>query len=209
MPSASHPQADDIRAARRGDRDALDRLLKSIEERLARQAETRLGASLRAKIRISDVLQSTYLDVMKSLDKFRGETPEAWDAWVISILENNIRDKGKYFQRQKRQGESALPSSENDVTPLRDIIATPSAAIAFSEEWNLIQTAMARLPADYRTIIDLHTHRGLDYKECAKTMERTPAAVRTLYHRASLYLQIEIEKLRGNSGGDGALRRKI
>src|SRR5262245_57347670 len=100
----------DLDAARRGDRDAILRLIQRHEGRLRRLVHERLGERLREKIATSDVLQSAYLDLLKDFRRFRGATTDEFVAWCSQLIENNIRDKVKFFDARKRRP----PGTEGD-----------------------------------------------------------------------------------------------
>src|SRR5688572_22882790 len=92
---------EDLRLARAGNREAIGRLLEREQARLRKLVEARLGTALRAKVRVSDVLQSAYLVALQG--GFRGATDDEFRGWVARIVENRIRDKGKYFAAAKRR----------------------------------------------------------------------------------------------------------
>ena len=78
--------------AREGQHEALEELLTRNRSRFQRAAGARLGEGLRRRVRASDVLQSTYVDVLSSIQDFRGTSEEDFARWVVRILETNIRD---------------------------------------------------------------------------------------------------------------------
>ena len=83
---------DDIASARRGERDALDRVLTALQSRLRTAAANKIGTPLRRKMATSDLLQSTYVDVVRSIQSFEGDDPDTLVAWITRIMENNVRD---------------------------------------------------------------------------------------------------------------------
>lgn len=187
---------DDLKKARRGDRDALDRLLRRNEEKFQKLAMSRLGQHLKGKVRLSDILQSTYLDAIKGLPRFRGETDEAFVAWVAKILDNNIRDKGKFFQRTKRKTDGEADSEQLENSPPIAPDATPSVTIGFADEMALVGRALKSLSDEYAKVIELHLIQGLDYDRCAEAMGRSSTAMRVLFSRAKAALVVEVERLR-------------
>lgn len=191
----------DLRHARGGDRAALDRLLERVQSRLKRLAEGRIGPGLRAKVRTSDVLQSTYLDVVRSVDKFEGDDEDAFVAWVARIMENNIRDKGKYFQARKRREPEGPTLSLNEADKMKLPGPTPSAEAVRAEDLLLVSRALDGLAEDYRKVIILRMVEGQSHKEIGDALGRTEAATRMLLSRARASLAIELERLRSDSHG--------
>ena len=203
MPMPNDDFQADLRRARAGDRDALERLLARQHERLERMARRKLGTGLKARVRTSDILQSTFLDVIRSVPDFEGESEEAFGGWVARILENNIRDKGKYFAAQKRREPTTPLDVEDDAPGLPAPTPTPSACAAGAEDLLLVSRALEALPEDYRRIIILRQIDGRSHKEAAEILGRTEAATRMLLSRARASLAIEIDRLRGGAGDEG------
>lgn len=188
MPESS----DDIRQARSGDRDAIERLLERCAPRLERHAEARLGEGLRPRVRISDLVQSTYADVLRSVDGFTGTTEREFFAWVAQALENNIRDKVKGFGRLKRRGEQLTPYDE----PPPSERTNPLSEIANKEEVELVHRAMSKLAPDHRQVLQLRFLDGHGHPEIAAALGRTETATRALLVRARLALMAEVKRLR-------------
>ncbi len=186
--------------ARGGDRRALDRLLETVHGRLRRLAEGRLGPGLRAKMRTSDVLQSTYLDVVKSVERFEGEDEEAFVGWVARIMENNIRDKGKYFQARKRRDPEGATLPLNEAEDVKTPGATPSVEVVRAEDLVLVSRALEGLGEDYRQVIILRLVEGRSHKEVGELLGRTEAATRMLLSRARAALALALDRLRNESG---------
>lgn len=186
------PFDDDLRLARSGDREALARILQRSQGRLERLAQRRLGGGLRARVRASDVLQSTYLEVVRRVDAFEGDSQEDFLRWVGVILENNIRQKRRYFNARKRATpEESGPAEIERPSP----IATPSAQAALRDDLNVAGRALDGLPEDYRRVIMLRVVEARSHEEIAREMGRSVPATRMLLSRARAALSLEIEKL--------------
>jgi RNA polymerase sigma-70 factor (ECF subfamily) len=197
-------QDDDVRRARQGDREAITRLLARHQVRLARLAEQRLGSLLRRKLRVSDVLQSTFVDVMRSLQGFPGQTGDEFEAWVVRILENNIRDKARFFARERRRSEVEL-----DLSALTDRAspdsAGPEARLAALDDLQRVSVAIDRLPEEHRQVILRRFVDEADYETIARETGRSPGAARVLVHRARAALLLEIDRAAaGEPGAEGA-----
>lgn len=187
----------DLQKAKRGDRLALDRVLGHLEARFRRLAQGRIGPGLKAKMRTSDILQSTYLDVVKSVENFEGKDAEEFVAWVARIMENNIRDKDKYFQARKRKDPKhvRISTSESSEMPLNR--STPSVEAVRAEDLLLVSQALDKLDPDYKTVILMRMVEGKSHKEIADVLGRSDAATRMLLSRARTMLSLELDRLRG------------
>lgn len=190
------PGDNDLRRARSGDRAALERLLTRNEQRLTNLAHARLGDGLRGRIRTSDLLQSTYLEVVRTIDRFDGENEDAFVGWLGRILENNIRDKFRYFGAKKRLGDGKIVSIEcDDQTAGSASREDPLHILAASEDKRIVDRALEKLPDDYRRVLTLRIKEGRNTKEVADLMDRSEGAVRVLLVRAKAALALEIEQI--------------
>lgn len=190
---------EDLSRARRGDPAAIQRLLSRNEVRLRRLAEARLGRDLRGRVRISDVLQSTYVEVLKG--GFRGETEQEFSNYVLRTLENNIRDKGKYFGAAKRRHDE-VDDDVSNVEPA-GLEATPSVELSRIEDIDAVHAALQELPEDYRTIIRLRCVECLSHEQAAAAMGRSETAARSLFHRAKAALLAKLQRSREDRGTGG------
>lgn len=182
----------DLDRARRGDREAVMRLLGKHDDRLRRLIHDRLGAGLRAKLSTSDVLQSTYLDILRGIRNFEGKTAEEFVGWFTRLVENNIRDKAKYFGARKRQGGEALPEDALDEQPISG--SGPASFSALVDDLRLVHESLDALNEDYRKAILLKFMEGKSPGEIAGQLGRTEAAVRVLLVRARAGLLLEIDR---------------
>ena len=193
--SDSYPQfRDDVRLARNGDRAALGRVLARYQRPLMRRARDKL-MDLRGVLRASDVVQSTYVDAVRRIGSFEQDSEEALGAWLGRILENNIRDRRKYFHAAKRRPkEDVVPLSEEfDGVP----DAATSAGAASPRE---LAIAIQTLPTPYRRVLMLRYLEGRGDQEIAELMGRSYGATRTLVSRARAALMVALDEPRKNDG---------
>jgi len=183
---------DAYRAARRGDAAALDALIRRHHDRLLRLAQARLSGPLRARMRASDLLQSTYLEVVRRFDTFRGDDDPSFLAWATVIMDHALTDRARFHGAQKRDVAAETPLGD-DVDARRP---SPRTGAAAAEDLELAAQAAAKLPADYREVLDLCVGRGLSRRDAAATMNRSEGAVRVLLCRARAALVMEIDRLR-------------
>lgn len=187
----------DLKRARRGDRGALDRALRQVDARVRAAARNRLNGSGRRHFSTSDILQTTYLDVVRKIHTFRGDDEDTFAAWLTTILENNVRDKARALGRDKRKG----PTSSGRVEP--DTVAapgpTPSRAAIQVESLEAVGQALDRLDDTQRRIILMRLVEGKDYREIADALGRSVGAARMLYFRARAALAVG---LTGDTDGE-------
>jgi RNA polymerase sigma-70 factor (ECF subfamily) len=168
------PQADDLERYR----DEL-RLL----------ARMHLDPRLRGKVDLSGVVQQTLLDAY--LARSRG--PAAGDearAWLRRILANNLTDEVRRLTAAvrdvEREGslEQALNASSARIADwLAAEQSSPSQRAMREEDVSALAAALAQLPDDQRTAVEMHHLQGLPLAEVAMQLERTKGATAALLFR--------------------------
>lgn len=182
-----------IGQAAAGDRAALGRLLLDQYERLLQHLEPQLPADVRRVFGVEDVLQQTFAQVFRDIGQFQYQGEGSFFAWVKTVAEHRLHDAIKRQRRKKRGGgrkqiEQVDAADSNSVVQLVEILAgddsTASQVLAHREAVQAIQVALAALPEDQRTVIQLRCLQNMSWSEIAATMGRTPAAIRSLADRA-------------------------
>ena len=85
-------------------------------------------------------------------------------------------------------------SSEDRASRLAGAGSSPSAHLRGEEQALALQTALSRLPEDYRQIIMLRYQDGLPFEEIGQRLGRTENAVRKLWARAVERIQEHLER---------------
>lgn len=192
---ASNVFRKDILLARQGDGDALNRVLTALQTRLRIAAAQRLGPPLRAKMATSDLLQSTYIDVVRSIKDFQGEDAPQLVAWITRIMENNLRDRARFYRRQRRNPEVVA----DEQPEAAGSVPTPSAEAMQVENLAAVVEALAELPEEQRQIMQLRVIEGRDYEEIAEQLGRSVGSLRMLLSRARAALAIRLERMLGDT----------
>ena len=197
LAAMSNPLRDQIRLARSGDRDALDELLGRTQRRLTEIARFRLGGELHEKIHTSDILQSTYLDIVRKIDHFDGDSEDDFVRWFSRVLENNIRDKVRFFGAQRRRRENEVPI---DAVGVAATESSPSSDVAFGEELRIYGRALRSLTEEQRTVIQLRLVEGMATADVAERIGRSVGATRVTLSRARASLAMEVARLKKGAG---------
>jgi len=186
-----------LRAARRGDEEALGQLLETYRDYLRLLARLEIGRELRAKVDASDIVQETFLQASRAFEDFRGVTEPEMLVWLRKILASRLAKTVRHYfgaQRRDLHLERALDRSSQ---ALRAALATtgtsPSEGAARGERAVLLANAVERLPEDYRDVIILRHLRGLPFAQVAREMKRSPGSVEKLWARALGRLRHELE----------------
>jgi RNA polymerase sigma-70 factor (ECF subfamily) len=198
------PVAADIVAARGGCEAAMNRLFAGCRAYLLAVANSILPSDVRAKLGGSDVVQETLLQLQRNFDRFQGASEGELLAWLRGAVLNNAKNATRlYRDTQKRELrrevsiDDALSGAERDelVDPA---VRSPGSEAQAAEEAAQLNSALARLPDDYRRVIELRHWECLPFAEIGDRMGRTPEAARKLWSRAVTQLKSEVLAATGN-----------
>lgn len=173
-----------LAAARRGDRDAFATLVSPHTPRLQRVARRLTRSAEDAE----DVCQESLLKAFTKLDQFAGTKIERDEfcAWLVKITANCAID----FLRHK-QASRHIPLDECDHVHSKFHEAgvggwgeSPETSCTRQEQLRIIADAMAKLPAELRTVCLLRNMMELSTKEVAARLGISTIAVRLRLFRA-------------------------
>lgn len=176
-------------AARAGSREALGELLQRCRGSLRALAARSLSPQVRAKEDASDIFQQTSLDAQQDFDRFAGETPEEFVAWLRQILLHNLANTHRRYQQTAKRDvgcEAFAPPADRACWPVSAVCRdpSPSTCAMADESHEQVYRAFLRIAEDYRRVIVLHNRDGLAFAEIGAAMGRSEAAVRKLWTRA-------------------------
>jgi RNA polymerase sigma-70 factor (ECF subfamily) len=191
-----------IRRCRQGEAAAREQLFERYRHYLRLLAQAQLGRYLRAKCDPSDLVQQTLLEAHRDFHRFDGQQEPEFLAWLRQILAHNLYNEARRFTAQQRNAarEVSLEQMQAGVEHssavlgrcLPDKIQSPSSVAANREAAVLLANQLARLPADYQTVLLLRVFEGLSAEEVAERMNRSAGAVRMLQMRALMALREEL-----------------
>jgi RNA polymerase sigma-70 factor (ECF subfamily) len=170
------PGDDDVRAARRGDVRAFERLFCAVQPPLLRYLRVLVGQDA------PDVASETWLQVSRDLKGFTGDGGD-FRGWVVRIGRNRALDHLRAAGRR--------PSDPRDPAelPVRatgdDTFTATDEALATRRALDLI----GRLPQEQAEAVLLRVVVGLDAPAAAKVLGRRPGAVRMATSRGLARLQ--------------------
>jgi RNA polymerase sigma-70 factor (ECF subfamily) len=185
-----------LRRAREGDEQAINHLLVDYRNYMLLVANEQFDRKVQGKFGPSDIVQESMLAVRGGLNRFRGDNHEEFLAWLKAIVKNGIREASRHYQGvQKRQiGRERSMNGPGDNGPsVADRFFTPGTQAMANEEELLLQQALARLPDDYRQILQLRNWQQLTFEEIGSQLNRGADAVRKTWYRALVKLQQEFE----------------
>lgn len=171
--------------ARGGDLDALEGLYRVFSEPVFTLARRLCRSGEEAE----EVLQETFLEVIRSIGRFRGEG--AFGGWIRRVAVS----KALTALRRKRRGGVAVGTADEDAHGQLEVLR----AAGPEDGWKKVdlERALARLPDDTRVVVWLHDVEGLTHLEIAEIFGRTPSFSKSRLSRAHARLRIWL----GTAGG--------
>ena len=147
-----------------------------------------LDPRLRAPADSSDVVQQTLLRAHERIGQFQGTSEGQFLAWLRAILARRLADLARRAgqpQWEKRQSlEAALEqSSARLISWLADGQHPPGEQAQHREQLLHMAEALARLPEDQRTAVELHHLEGRTLADTAEVLGRSRSAVASLVFR--------------------------
>jgi RNA polymerase sigma-70 factor (ECF subfamily) len=175
--------------------------LEGFRDYLHLLARLHLDSRLRGKIDLSGVVQQTLLEAhqARQRDPAGSGTPPL--AWLRRILANNLNDEVRKLTaavrdvERERSLEQAMDASSARIAAwLEADGSSPSQHVQREEDMSRLAAALARLPDDQRTAIELHHLQGLPLADVAARIDRGKGATAALLYRGLKKLRQFLEK---------------
>ncbi len=174
-----------IDRVRGGDSSAFEGLVRKYQNRLFTALVHISGSRQEAE----DIAQDAFVQSYRKLHLFAGNS--SFYTWLYRIAVNAAisrkrKKRAEYSveQTQSVTGDEPLDRSERvDERLLREERAT------------LIQTALAKLPEEFRVVLVLREMEAFDYEAISETLDLPVGTVRSRLHRARLQLKEILSKL--------------
>lgn len=182
-------EAELVRAARAGDRDAFADLVRAHHARVLGLCLGMLGDPAAA----DDAAQEAFLSAWKSLASFKGDS--AFGTWVHRIAANKCLDSRRRMGRRAEDSLEAILEGGGEPGP--SVGAGPERA---AEAADLAARVLGSLSGEYRLILTLREVQGLSYEEIMAVMDCSLDSVKARLRRAR---EAALESLRHFSKGGG------
>jgi len=175
----SGPVPDDralVEAARRGDRQALDQLLRRHHDRFYAVCRRLTGNEADAR----DATQEAMIALVRGLPRYDGRA--AFTTWAYRVVTNACLDE---LRRRRRRPEPLEPDA------LPPPAAGPDLATSVSDHLDL-DDALAGLVPEFRAPVVLRDVLGLDYAEIAEVLQIPAGTVRSRIARGRRALAAQL-----------------
>jgi RNA polymerase sigma-70 factor (ECF subfamily) len=185
-----------VQAAQNGQMEAFEELVARHRDKVYARAVS----MLRNEDEAVDLSQEAWVKAWQRLRQFQGESSFA--TWITRIVINLCLDQLRKQKRQRTESLEQLDDEAGGVERQMPVITpNPSERLEREELRQRIDSALAQLSVEHRTVLVLHEFEGLEYKAIAKAVGCSIGTVmsRLFYARrrmASLMAGLRQEGLR-------------
>lgn len=176
-----------IKSAKTGDRKAMSLLVKSYEKTIYNFA----FKICRDPERAENIMQETFLSMVKSLNQFDGKSKLS--TWLYRIVANHCLME---VRKNKHQFVSTDDNEdgfyENNIAG--DWNLEPQNIIENNELKKILDDAITKLSPEYRIVFLLRDVQGLSTEETGEITELSVPAVKSRLHRARGFLRKELNE---------------
>jgi RNA polymerase sigma-70 factor (ECF subfamily) len=176
------------------------RALEPYRDYLRLLARLHLDPRLRGKLDPSDVVQQTMLEAYRAMSGWDEHSPAERAAWLRRILARNLANAIRDFTRARRDVnrerslEAALDASSIRLGELiPDAGPTPDDQAEQNERLLRLAHALIELPEAQREAVVLRHYENWTLEAISRHLDRSPAAVAGLLHRAMKTLRLRLQ----------------
>ncbi len=140
-----------------------------------------------------DTMQETLLQAAKQLPRF--DSPKALAVWLYKVAKSRClisRRKSRFAPKEHLSLEVLMPDRAELERLSQAGGETPERLLLAGESSETVQSAVLRLPPEYRLILVLHDMEGLSTDEIARVMSLREGTVRVRLHRARVFVRNEL-----------------
>lgn len=170
---------------------------KSFEELMSRYETKVHNLAMRLTRNPEDaeeVLQDVFVTVYRKISGFEGKAK--FSSWLYRITVNAAFMKlRKRKQDQSVSLDDMLPHLQNKAITQRNAFGARSDALALNNEIrDALESAIGKLPEDYRAVFVLRDIDGLSNKEVGDILSLSIPAVKSRLHRSRLMLRKRLRR---------------
>jgi RNA polymerase sigma-70 factor (ECF subfamily) len=187
-----------VEAARTGDTDAVETLVRRYQSRMFNFARTLTAGDADAE----DLAQETFVRAFRGLSRFRGES--SFKNWLYRIATNVART---HLGKRTRQSPVWDRRVEADDVPEHQLASRTESAEETVIRRDAIDRALSTLSRDLQMPLILHDVEGLEYREIAKVLQVPIGTVMSRIFRARQRLRPILTDLLGQRSTEPAEKK--
>ncbi len=151
-----------LERARRGDRDALDRLCAIHLAPMSRWARGRLPRWARDLLNTDDLVQEALYKTVQNLGRFERRGNGALQAYLRQAVLHRIQDEIRRTQRRPKRADLDETEASPDPSPLEEAVG--------KDTLQRYEAALQRLRVDDRGLVVARVELGLSYRQIAESL---------------------------------------
>ncbi len=171
-----------VASAQAGDRTAFDQLVQRDSTRLLRL----LVRITRSPEAAEDAMQDALVRAWRNLPRFNGQS--SFFTWLTRIAINEA-----YRLMKQSQAKTTLPLDDAVGERIANWGGRPEEIFESREFLGAIDSALGRLPLDYRQAVVLRDVEGLSTREAAEALGIEERALKSRLHRGRMALRRELD----------------
>ena len=176
-----------IAQLQQGSEEAFRTLVERYQHRIYRT----ILALLRSPEDAEDVAQEVFVEVYRTIGKFRGEA--ALSTWLYRLATSRALKHQQRARAQKRFAYfTSLLGFDNQVLHEPTDHAHPQAQLEGQQQVEMLRAHIARLPDQQQVAFTLRHEQELSYEEIAAVLKTTVPAVESLLFRARKTLRTHL-----------------
>jgi RNA polymerase sigma-70 factor (ECF subfamily) len=206
MAPSRHPHSSDGHpAASPETAETFDTLYRGHVDLIYRYASRLCGETEAAK----DLVQETFLNAYRGFKNFRGDAQIS--TWLYTIASRaclRMRRRRKGAPERELSLDEFIPTSDGEFRlqiPVEGL--SPEDALQNKQLREALDTAIGKLPKQYKMVLVLRDMEGLSAKEVGAIMGLNERAVKSRLHRARLFVRRELSA-RGLAEGTATHQQK-
>jgi len=172
-----------VAAAREGDGDAFDRLVRRFRPRIYALALHLSGSASDA----DDIAQDAFVQAYRHLAQFQGRSQLF--TWLYRITVHRALD----IQRRRKRGSVSLDDVRVEVAMRVDAPSDPRLALELRETYAALLEGLDGLPETLKSAVVLTALQGLSYSEAAVVLGTSEGAIAVRIHQARKLLRSSLD----------------
>lgn len=174
-----------IKAAKRGELDAFNRLILAYQDIAFSVAYRMLGDADNA----ADATQIAFINAFRHVRSFRGGS---FRAWILRIVTNACYDSLRQMKRKPTTSLEPVDQDDESIESpqwMADPGETPEERLMRTELAHAIQHCLERLSPDFRAVVIMIDIQGFDYAEAASALNSPLGTIKSRLARARARMQ--------------------
>lgn len=184
-PSAALPDGEVVRRVLAGETALFEVLVRRHDQRVYRA----IRSILRDEGEVEDAMQQAWIQAYLHLRDFQGTA--AFSTWLVRIAAN----EGLQRLRRRSPLAAVAPEGDEEEDSVDQNADDPEERASSRETVRLIERAVDRLPAHYRSIFMLRDVEGLSTADAAEALGIGEEAAKVRLHRARALLRDHLSEL--------------